>query len=253
MGAITKAVVLAGGLGTRMKHLTKDEIPKALVMLKGKTITEHVIDNLKGMGINEIILSIGHHAEKVKEYFGDGSRFGVKISYIVENEPLGTGGWMNLVDKKQFGTTFMVLNGDDILRLGKDGLNDFLRLHKENNALVSIALSETGDVSIKGVADLRKNKILRFVEKPKPEEAPSNLISTGNYLFEPEVLSKLLPELTSSMQGAKKISLEKDVFPLIASKEKLCGFNPKTFNPKAEWHSIGNKEEYERAEEREDI
>lgn len=237
MGGVTKAVVLAGGLGTRMRHLTKDEIPKSLVMLKGKTITEHVIDNLKSMGINEIVLSIGHHADKVKQYFGDGSRFGVKISYIVENEPLGTGGWMNLIDKKQFGTTFMVLNGDDILRLGKDGLNSFFKLHKENNALVSIALSETGDVSIKGVAELRKNRILRFVEKPKPEEVPINLISTGNYLFEPEALSLI--------KNMKKISLEKDLFPLVASKEKLCGFNPK-----AEWQSIGNKEEYERAEKR---
>ncbi|PIN86249.1 hypothetical protein COV19_05565 [Candidatus Woesearchaeota archaeon CG10_big_fil_rev_8_21_14_0_10_44_13] len=240
MPKITKAVILVGGLGTRMRHLTDDQIPKALVMLKGKTLTEHNIENLKRMGINEIVLSIGHHAEKVKAYFGDGSRFGVKISYVVENEPLGTGGWMNLIDKKEFKSTFMVLNGDDILKLGKEGMAGFQGLHKENNALVSIALSETGDVSIKGVAELRDDKILRFVEKPKPEEAPSNLISTGNYLFEPEVLSL--------MQDRVKISLERDVFPLIASKEKLCGFNPK-----AEWHSIGNKEEYEIAEKRKEL
>jgi mannose-1-phosphate guanylyltransferase len=234
---ITKAVVLAGGLGTRMRHLTKDEIPKALVKLKGSTITEIVISNLKDMGIKEITLAIAHHSSQVIKYFGDGSGFGVKIDYIIEETPLGTGGWINLINKIHFDGPFMVLNGDDILRLGKEGLSKFLELHTKNNASVSIALTEIENVSEKGVADLKRGKILRFVEKPRPEDAPSNLISTGNYIFNPDVLL-LMPE-------KEKISLEKDVFPALASKGKLCGFNLG-----AEWYSIGTKEEYEKAQKR---
>ncbi|MCX6707464.1 MAG: nucleotidyltransferase family protein [Candidatus Woesearchaeota archaeon] len=231
---ITKAVVLAGGLGTRMRYLTKDEIPKALVNLKGRTITGTVVSNLREMGIKEVVLAISHHSSMVQRYFGEGSKFGVKISYLIENVPLGTGGWINLADKKQFKEPFMVLNGDDLLMLGKEGLSEFLDLHKKNNAAVSIALMETGNISEKGVADLKGCMIRRFVEKPKPEEAPSNLVSTGNYIFEPEVLS-IMPD-------KEKISLEKDVFPLLASKGRLCGFNLK-----AKWYSIGSKDEYNKA------
>ncbi len=236
--AVTKAVVLAGGLGTRMRHLTNDEIPKALVKLNSRTITEIVIDNLKRMGITDVFLSIGHHAGKVKEYFGDGSAFGVRMGYIVEEKPLGTGGWINLAENGKFKETFLVCNGDDILDLGKEGLEKFHRLHKKSRAAVSIVLTETENVSEKGVADLEGSRIKRFVEKPSPEEAPSNLISTGNYLFEPEVLS-LLPR-------KKIISLEKDLFPMIAAAGGLYGFKLN-----AEWYSIGTKEEYEMARMRE--
>lgn len=231
---VTKAVVLAGGLGTRMRHLTKDEIPKALVSLKGKTITGIVISNLKDMGINDIVLAIAHHSSMVQRYFGDGSKFGVKISYLVEKTPLGTGGWINLAEKNNFKEPFMVLNGDDLLMLGKEGLSRFLDLHNQNNAAVSIALMETDNISEKGVADLKFSRIMRFVEKPRPEEAPSNLVSTGNYIFEPEVLS-IMPD-------KEKISLEKDIFPALASKGKLCGFDLKS-----KWYSIGTKEEYDKA------
>jgi len=231
---VTKAVVLAGGLGTRMRHLTKDELPKALVELKGKTITEIVIGNLKDMGINDIVLAIAHHSSMVQRYFGDGSKFGVKVSYLVEKTPLGTGGWINLADKNHFNGHFMVLNGDDILMLGKEGLSRFLKLHVQNNADVSIALTETENISEKGVAELKGSRILRFIEKPKPEDAPSNLISTGNYIFGPDVLSKM-PDKT-------KISLEKDVFPVLACEGKLFGFDLG-----AEWYSIGTKEEYDKA------
>ena len=236
--AVTKAVVLAGGLGTRMRHLTNDEIPKALVKVNGRTITEIVIDNLKSMGITDVFLSIGHHAGQIKEYFGNGSGFGVRIHYLVEEEPLGTGGWMNLADKSELNETFLVCNGDDILELGNEGLERFHTLHRENNAAVSIALTETENVSEKGVAELEGSRIKKFVEKPSPDNAPSNLISTGNYLFEPEVLSLL--------QAKKVISLEKDLFPMIAAAGGLYGFSLD-----AKWYSIGTKEEYEKARGRE--
>ncbi|MBD3313710.1 NTP transferase domain-containing protein [Candidatus Woesearchaeota archaeon] len=234
---VKKAVVLAGGLGTRIRQVTKSRIPKALVKIHGRTITEYVIDNLKDMGIEEIYLSIGHHASQIMDYFRDRPNPGIRIEYIVEKEPLGTGGWMNLAAKDDFQDTFMVVNCDDILRMGRKGLEDFYRQHKDNKAGVSIALTGTGDVRGKGVVDIRHNRIIRFVEKPDPTYAPSNIISTGNYLFEPEILS-LMPQM-------KKIMLEKDVFPLLASKGRLYGFDS--------GHrlcSIGTKEEYDKALQR---
>ena len=86
-----KAIILAGGLGTRLRPLT-DKTPKPLLPIKGTPIIEHAINNFKKHGIKDIILSIGYKAEKIKEYFGDGSRIGVNISYCIEEEPLGTGG-----------------------------------------------------------------------------------------------------------------------------------------------------------------
>lgn len=224
-----KAVILAGGLGTRLRPLT-DKIPKALLTVKGKTITEHVFDILKRININEAILSIGYKAEQIKEYFGDGSKFGLKISYIVEKEPLGTAGWMNLVNKKDFKATFAVVNGDNLFDLD---LKAMLEFHKENNAFVTIALTKVDDPSHFGVVELKKNKIIRFVEKPKKEAAPSNLISSGYYLFEQDVFDFLHDE--------RKIMLEKDIFPVIAKEGRLFGFADK-----GQWFDTGDLERYEK-------
>ena len=197
-----KAVILAGGQGTRLRPLTLT-IPKALVEIHGRTLTEHILDLLKKYSVEEVYLSIGYLKDKIIDYFADGKRFGIRIHYIEENEPLGTAGPLKTA-KDFFKESFIVSNGDELKKIQIDKM---FELHKKENALVTIALLSVEDPSHYGVARLHKNKILEFVEKPKKENAPSNLINAGFYIIEPSVLD-LIPDGFSM--------LEKDIFPKLA-------------------------------------
>jgi len=224
------AVILAGGLGTRLHPLTL-EIPKPLIPVQGKTLTEQSMDVIKEAGIKTIYLSIGHMGDRIKEYFGDGSKFGVDMKYIIEDEPLGTAGWMRIVDKNHpdFDEDFIVINGDNLFNID---LNEVLAAHNKNDALVTIALTKVEDPSPYGVAKLDGNKILEFVEKPKKEEAPSNCINSGYYIFSKEVFN-ILPD-------KKKIMFERDIFPQAASIGRLFGFPSD-----AQWFDTGTFERWE--------
>ncbi len=204
------AVLISGGLGTRLRPVTY-EIPKPLIPVQGRTLTEHILDVLKDNGIRNVYMSIGHMAQKVMEYFGDGSKFGVRMHYVVEEEELGTGGWMKLIEPPK--SNFAVLNGDNLLDLDYRAME---KLHRQEGAIVSIALTEVEDVRSRGVVRLDGDWIVEFVEKPKPEEAPSRLINSGYYLFSPKAFD-YLPEQKSFM-------LEKDLFPRLARMRRLGAF-----------------------------
>ena len=176
-----KAIILAGGLGTRLRPLTY-KTPKALLPFQGRTLTEQVLDVLKKSNITDIYLSIGYMADKIKDYFGDGSKFGVKITYVEEKEPLGTAGPLNLLKKLE--SSFVMLNGDNLFNAD---FNKMLEFHKKNKAVGTIALTQVDDPSHYGAARMEGDRIIEFVEKPKKGEEPSNLISTGYYILEPEV------------------------------------------------------------------
>ena len=225
----SKAVLLVGGRGTRLKPLT-DRIPKALLEVQGKTITEHLFDLLKKYGIRDIILCIGYLREKIKEYFGDGSRFGVNITYAEEDEPLGTAGPLKLA-KKHLKGSFIVSNGDELKNVN---IPRMFRLHKRKDALATIALTTVDDPSHYGVARLDGSRIVEFVEKPI--KAPSNLINAGFYILEPEVIDMISDGFSM---------LEKDIFPKLAKMGRLRGF------PFAgQWFDIGNIERYKIAEKK---
>ncbi len=228
---IKKAVILAGGKGTRLRPLTYD-IPKALLDVHGKTITEHIFDLLKKYDIKEVILAVGYLKEKIKEYFQDGSKFGVNITYVDEDTPLGTAGPLKLA-KNQINGSFIVSNGDELKKIDIQKMFEF---HKKENALVTIALTEVEDPSVYGVAKLDGSKIVEFVEKPKKEDAPSNLINAGFYIIEPEVID-MIPDGFSM--------LEKDIFPTLATKGRLAGF---PFP--GQWFDTGNFERYALAKEK---
>lgn len=183
-----KAIILAGGLGTRLRPLT-DNIPKPLLPIKGKPIIEHAILNFKKHGIVDIILSIGYRADQIKEYFGDGSKWGVNIGYCVEEEPLGTGG---AIRKAATGLeeTFLVINGDN---LADFDWKELVLTHQRTNGKITLALFPVENVTQFGIAELEGERVRRFVEKPKKEEAPSNLNNAGGYVMEPDVL-KILPD-----------------------------------------------------------
>jgi mannose-1-phosphate guanylyltransferase len=205
-----KAVILAGGLGTRLRPVTY-EIPKPLIPVQGKTLLEHVLDILRPAGVDEVYLSIGYKAGMIQKYFGDGSRFGMKIHYLIEDEALGTGGWMHLV--KRIPGDFFVVNGDVLFDFD---IKQFMEFHKRHKAMVSIALREVEDVTPFGVAEMKGDNIVRFVEKPTREEAPSNLINAGYYLFSEKAFDYI--------PNGKAFMLEKELFPVLAGKGMLFGF-----------------------------
>jgi NDP-sugar pyrophosphorylase family protein len=132
-----KAFILAGGKGTRLKPITH-EIPKPLVPLHGKPILEHTFDLLKKYGIKDIIISIGFKGDKIKEYFGNGKKFGVSITYVEETEPLGTAGPLNLA-RHLLKDTFLMCNADELKNID---LHDMFAFHKESGAIATIALTK---------------------------------------------------------------------------------------------------------------
>lgn len=204
---ISQAFVLAGGKGQRLRPLT-DSVPKPLVQVAGKPILQYNIELLGRHGVSEAILGTGHLHSKIEEFFGDGKKFGVHITYSAEKEPLGTGGAL-LAAAEKLDSRFFMLNGDNIADFH---LTQMGREHIANRALGTIALTPVQDVSGFGVARVEGKKITEFVEKPAASEAPSNLVNAGTYVLEKEAL-EFLP------QGFSLI--EKTVFPALARRRAL--------------------------------
>ncbi|MBT3720011.1 NTP transferase domain-containing protein [archaeon] len=223
-----KAILLLGGKGTRLRPITY-EMPKALLPVQGKTVPEHLIELFKKYDIPEFIFSIGYKAQKIMDYYGDGSKYGVKITYVKEDEPLGSAGAIKLA-AKHLNETFLVTNGDELKDID---LEEMFLFHKKHKALVTAALTTVTDPSAYGVAKLEGSKILEFVEKPKLEEAPSKLINSGLSIWEPEAID-LIPNGFSMY--------EKDIFPQLAGKKKLYGY---IFS--GQWFDTGTHERYETA------
>ena len=223
-----KAVLLLGGKGTRFRPITY-EMPKALLPIQGKTVPEHLIDLFKKYGITDLIFSIGYKADQIMKYYGDGSKFGVKITYVKEDEPKGSAGAIKLA-RNYLNETFIVTNGDELKDID---LERMFLFHKKNNAQITAALTTVRNPSAYGVAKLEGNKILEFVEKPNKEDAPSKLINSGLSIWEPEVID-LIPDDFSMY--------EKDLFPKLASKQKLYGY---IFS--GQWFDTGTPERYELA------
>ncbi len=210
----TKALILAGGRGTRLMPLTKD-VPKPLIKVRGKPLLEHNLELLKRFGIRDVIISVGYLHEQIKEYFKDGAAFGVNITYLdedIEKSPLGTAGPIKKAKEALQHGSFLVLNADEL----KDvNLESLYKEHLRNQGTATIALTTVKDPSLFGVALLDGNKIIRFIEKPAPGTAPSKLINAGLYVFEPDVID-LIPDGYSL--------LEVDVFPRLARDGKLYGY-----------------------------
>ncbi len=224
-----KAIILAGGLGERLRPLT-DTIPKPLLPIKGKPIIEHAINNFKKHGIKDIILSLSYKADKIKEYFKDGQQLGVNIQYSIEDEPLGTGGAIKKASEN-IKETFIAINGDN---LADFNWTEIIKQHKENNAKITLALYPVEDVTKFGIAKLENNKIIEFIEKPSVEEAHSNLNNAGGYVIEPDALD-LLPE--------GKCSIERDCFEKLAKQGVVYAYKHDS-----QWFPTDDLEKYNKAE-----
>ncbi len=226
---IKKAIILAGGKGTRLAPLSLD-IPKPLIPIQGRTLVELVLDILKKYQIQEIVFSVGYQAEKIKNHFKDGKKFGVKITYCWEKELKGTAGPLILLPK--FKETFLMVNGDNLFNLD---LEKFYQTHQKNKATATLALTEIEDTSQFGVVKLKGEQIIDFVEKPDPTQAPSHLINAGYYILEPAVF-----DLVKNKEFAM---IEKDVFPPLIPGKKLFGYYDS-----GQWFDTGTPERYAQAE-----
>ncbi len=225
---IRTALILAGGQGTRLRPLTL-ELPKPMVPLQGRPLLSYAIELLARHEIKNIIISIGYKGETIREYFGDGQRFGVNISYVTEKEPLGTAGPLNLA-KRYLKETFLLLNGDVLSDID---LTDLTHFHRSQNGLATMALASVNDPEHFGAVRLRGNQILEFVEKPAKGAQPTNLINAGYTVCEPGVLNFV-----------KKgyCMLESDVYPQLAKQNKLTAY---PFS--GQWFHIGTAKQYEQA------
>ncbi|MBI5229121.1 nucleotidyltransferase family protein [Candidatus Micrarchaeota archaeon] len=212
MGRITQALILAGGEGARLKPLT-DHVPKAMVKIHGKPLLEHQVNVLKKYGVEEVVMLVYYMHEKIIDYFGDGTKVGVEVDYVIEKEPLGTAGPLKLAEKKLH-ENFFLGNADELTSLD---LNDLASYHFKHGKIGTIFLHKVEDVSRFGVVELNGDRIVRFVEKPRPDEAPSHYINSGKYVLNRRILEFI---------GEGKQSMERDVFPKLAERGELIGFIP---------------------------
>jgi NDP-sugar pyrophosphorylase family protein len=196
-----RAFLLAAGESNRLRPLT-DRIPKPMLKVGGRPILEHNIRLLATYGVRDIVINLHHCPDAVTSYFGDGSAFGVSISYSHEPVLLGTSGALKPV-QEQFQETFFVLYGDN---LSTCNLQRLLEQHRQKRALATIAVFHRADTGASGVVELGSDDlVLRFVEKPKPGEASGNWVNAGILVLEPAVLD-LVPFGVPSDFG-------RDVFP----------------------------------------
>jgi len=218
-----QAVILAGGYGTRLAPLTYTR-PKSLLPILNKPMIHHLIDSLpKG---TEVIIATNYKKEQIEEYF---QKEGMSIIINDEPYPLGTGGATKFAEK-YIDDAFLVLNSDIISSLN---IRKFIQFHKKKRATVTISLWPVENVWEFGVVGIEADgRIIKFVEKPKKEEAPSNLINAGAYFLEPEVLDYI--------ETGRLVSMEKEIFPkIIEDGKRFYGY---TFN--GFWIDVGRHQSY---------
>ena len=179
-----QAVILAGGEGTRLRPLTSTT-PKSMVPILNRPYLDRLVSRLKQGGMRDIILTLSYLPEKIQEHFGDGKGFGVSLSYGIEAIPLGTAGAIKNVEEQITGT-FLVFNGDVFTDLD---LMAAMKFHRKHKAKATIVLTPVEDPSPFGVVETEPDgRVLRFLEKPKPEQVTTMWINAGTYILEPEVL-----------------------------------------------------------------
>jgi len=207
-----KALILAGGFGTRLKDIVKD-VPKPMALVHEKPFLLRQMLLLKEQNIDEIILGVHYMANKIKSYFGNGKGFGLNIRYSEEETPLGTAGAIKNAER-YVDDTFFVLNGDSYAKID---MMDFLKFHNAKKSSFTISLAKSSETSRYGGVVLEGNKVKEFSEKKEEDsKGLEKLINAGVYIFEPEILNLI--------EQNKNVSLEREVFPKLASDGRLYGY-----------------------------
>ncbi|MEM3505695.1 MAG: glucose-1-phosphate thymidylyltransferase [Archaeoglobaceae archaeon] len=195
-----KGVILHGGAGTRLRPLTFTG-PKQLIPVANKPVSQYCLEDLISAGIKEIAIILGEtYPEMVKEHYGNGSRFGCKITYIYQGKPLGIAHAVSLSKEFVGNEKFVVYLGDNILQ---DGIKEYVRIFDEKDYDAFILLKEVEDPRMFGVAKFSGDKLVGLVEKPK--EPPSKYAIVGVYMFKP-VVFEIIKELKPSWRGELEIT-----------------------------------------------
>ncbi len=225
-----KALVLAGGFGTRLRPLSCTR-PKLLFPVGEQTQVDWTLKNLNAAGVDTVVMAVNYMAEALVRYLGP-TKHDLGIIYSREQRPLGTGGPIRKAKDLLNGEPFLVLNGDIIADID---YKRFIEFHKQKGALATVALVHVDDPSRFGSVELdMEGRIVKFIEKPAPGLAPSNLINAGIYILDPKIFD-YIPE-------KKKVSIEREVFPILAAEKKLFGYEVRGF-----WVDVGVPEDYLKA------
>jgi NDP-sugar pyrophosphorylase family protein len=226
-----KAIILAGGVGTRLRPLSCTR-PKLLFPILNKPLLDWTLERLAETGVNGVTLAVKYMAEAFMQRYGE-SKHGMKISYSIEKKPMRTGGAIKYAEELiGYEEPFLVLNGDIFTTIDYTAL---LKKHEEKNAVATIALYRVEDPSRYGTVKLtEENRVTQFIEKAPPGKAPSNLINAGIYVLDPEIFSYI--------PAGRPVSIEHEIFPKLAEEGKLFGYEFKEI-----WIDIGKPGDYLRA------
>jgi mannose-1-phosphate guanylyltransferase len=221
-----QALILAGGEGTRLRPLTST-VPKPVVPLVDRPFIAFMIDWLRSHGVDDVVMSCGHLAAGVRNVLGDGDALGIRLRYVEEPRPLGTGGAMKFAERL-LDERFLMLNGDTLTDLDVSAQID---QHTRTGAVATLALTPVEDPTPYGLVRLADdNSVTEFVEKPAPDEIDTNNISAGVYVLERSVLDLL--------EAGEPASIERDVFPRLVG-DGLYGCVSRGY-----WLDIGTPERY---------
>jgi mannose-1-phosphate guanylyltransferase len=237
-----KAMILAAGKGTRVQPITH-VIPKPMIPILQKPVMEFLLELLREHGFNEIMVNVSHLAEEIENYFRDGQRFGVQIAYSFEGriedgeligQAMGSAGGLKKIQNFQpfFDDTFVVLCGDALIDLN---LTEAVKRHREKGALASLVTKRVprDQVSSYGVVVTDdQGRVLSFQEKPSVEEAASDMINTGIYIFEPQIFDYI--------PSGQPFDIGSDLFPRLVNAGAPFYALPMEF----EWVDIGKVPDY---------
>ena len=222
-----QALILVGGEGTRLRPLTS-RVPKPVVALAGRPFMSYMLEWLHGHGVDRAVLSCGFLPDGVRAVLGDGSEWGVRLTYVEEPRPLGTGGALKYAEEL-LDERFFMLNGDVLSDID---LSAQLAQHERTGARATLALYPVDNPSAYGLVRRRDDlSVQEFVEKPSLDEIDTDLINAGAYILERSVLDGMAP-------AGSRISIERDVFPRLVD-AGLYGFEASGY-----WMDIGTPQRY---------
>jgi mannose-1-phosphate guanylyltransferase/phosphomannomutase len=226
-----KAVIMAGGEGTRLRPLTSNT-PKPLISLVNRPMMDHIVRLLKRHGFDEVVVTLAFLPQTIRSYFGDGEEFGVRMVYATEETPLGTAGSVGNA-KKELDEPFLVISGDVLTDIDLGAVVDF---HREKGAMATIALKSMENPLEFGIVITREDgSIERFLEKPSWGQVFSDTVNTGIYVLDPGIFDYIPAD--------KSVDFSDDVFPALLDDGKpVFGFAAEGY-----WEDVGTLEAYVKA------
>jgi NDP-sugar pyrophosphorylase family protein len=221
------AVVMAGGRGSRLGQLT-DAVPKPMLSVAGRPILERIVLQLVGSGVRRIYLSVGYLSEVIEQHFGDGRRFGCRIEYLREAEPLGTAGSLALLSRvERPRDPLLVMNGDLVTQANLGTIIDY---HERGDQVVTMAVRRYLDQIPFGCVEVNQDELVGFAEKP----TATRLINAGIYVLEPECLDALpAPEPIAMPDLIRRVQLQ--------------GRRVRVFEIDDEWIDVGRRDQLDQA------